>query len=290
MKTHKRRLSVLLIMILVISSMGIGVFADEPTGTDPQNDPAQVEQVAEPEKDFEASGDEAADEQGEDPQESTEPAAAESVTIENVKAQIVEIDETSSKCTAEVTWAGEGGESFTVEAFESGSETATASVTAAASPVRLSLDFGKTYSFKVTSGEVSAASEEDVTTPARPSAPEAVNAYSGCACVKFKWKPVDNVSGYIVYRDGNQIAEVDPSATEYIDKVPRGESHFYTVAACTSYELPDGSVYTLKSDKSSAYKQSPVRPMYYKLTIKSNYKAANLKKNDVVYADRFNAG
>lgn len=293
MNTHKRRLSVLLIMMLLISSISMGVFADdEATGADPQNDPAQVEQGTETETDFEAneagSTDEQGEEQVEEPQASPEPAAVESVTIEKVEAQIVAIDETSSKCTVKVTWTGNGGEAFTVEAFEAGSENAAASATAAASPAELTLDLGKTYSFKVTSGETSAVSE-DVTTPARPSVPEAVNAYSGAACVKFKWKPVDNVSGYIVYRDGNQIAEVDPSATEYIDKVARGESHFYTVAAFTSYDL-NGSAYTLKSDKSKAYKQSPVRPMYYKLTIKSNYKSLKLKKGDVVYADRFDSG
>jgi hypothetical protein len=53
--------------------------------------------------------------------------------------------------------------------------------------------------------------------------------------VALNWAAVDYVTGYHIYRDGNQVAELGPTATSYGDNAPRGENVVYELEAFNDY-------------------------------------------------------
>jgi hypothetical protein len=53
--------------------------------------------------------------------------------------------------------------------------------------------------------------------------------------VALNWAAVDYVTGYHIYRDGTQVAELGPTATSYGDKAPRGENVVYELEAFNDY-------------------------------------------------------
>lgn len=53
--------------------------------------------------------------------------------------------------------------------------------------------------------------------------------------VALNWASVDYVTGYHIYRDGNQVAELGPTATSYGENAPRGENVVYELEAFNDY-------------------------------------------------------
>ena len=53
--------------------------------------------------------------------------------------------------------------------------------------------------------------------------------------VALNWAAVDNVTGYNIYRDGNQLAQIGPTLTSYSDSAPLGTDHVYELEAFNDY-------------------------------------------------------
>ncbi len=236
------------------------------------------------------------------------------MTISNVTGTLTKVDN-SKGGSVTVAWDEENipeGASVTAQVYLEGREDAykQATVKAGTKTADFFVALGYNYSFKVfykftneegTEEEVFDFPETQLNVPAKPASVKTKVAPSPGA-VKVTWGKSADATGYYVYRGGTKVATIkDNTKTSYSITHKPGNyvNYVYRVVPYKVTKWGTLNAAYRKDHVATAAAVRKVRPMYYKLTIKSKVtlkshkgpsRSLTLYAGNVVYADRFTSG